>query len=129
LLAGLLHGRRWCRSVTGAFRRVLDAEAEGLRRHVCAPAEPLDQLTEARRTGRCGAAEEGGDVGAQAAGAIVMRGQRHHQIAIVLQPFLFSADEQVDQVGLDEARIAGTQQPRHLIEHHRRRVSLGQVQA
>ena len=44
LLERVLH-RRCCPSVAKAFRRLFDAEAEGPRRHVCAPAELLDALT------------------------------------------------------------------------------------
>jgi hypothetical protein len=109
---------RSCPSVAKAFRSLLDAEAEGRRRHVSAPAELLDPLTEAGWTSRRCASEERSDVGTQASRAIVMRGERHHQIAIVLHPFLFSRDQQVDQVGLHKARIARAQQLRHLIERH-----------
>jgi hypothetical protein len=118
LLDGVLAGRSFP-SVPKAFRRVLDIEAEGLWRHVSAPAELLDPLAEAGWTSGCRASEERRDVGAQASRAIVMRGQRHHQIAIVLHPFLFSGDQQVDQVGLHKARLARAQQLRHLIEGHR----------
>ncbi len=97
------------RSVARAFRRLLDAEAEGLWRHVCAPAELLDQITEAGWTSRCRAFEERRDVSTQASRAIVMGGERHHQVAIVLHPFLFAAHQQVDQVGLHKARIAPAQ--------------------
>jgi hypothetical protein len=47
-----------------------------------------------------------------------MRRERHHQIAIVLHPFLFSGDQKVDQIGLDKPGIPLAEQLRHLIERH-----------
>jgi hypothetical protein len=108
-----------CPSVAKACRRLLDAEAEGLERHVSTPTELLDQLTQLGWTSRCCASEERSDVDAQALRAIVIRSERHHQIAIVLQPFLFSGAQQIDELGLQKARIAGAQQLRHVIEQHR----------
>ena len=120
-LLDYLLGGRSCPSVAKTFGRLLDTESKCLRRHVRAPAELLDQLSDAGWTSRCGAPEERRYVGTQASRAIVMWGERHHQIAIVLQPFLFAGDQQVDEVGLDKARIARAEQLRHLVEWHGRR--------
>ena len=105
-------------SVAGTFGRLLDAKAEGLRRHVPAPAELHDHFTEARWAGCRSASEQRRHVGAQAPRAIVVRGERHHQIAIVLNPVLLTGTEQLDQIRLHELRIACAQQLCDLIELH-----------
>src|SRR5215212_7191315 len=88
LLDGVLHGR-CVRSVARTFSRVLDAKTEGGRRHVPSPTEAFQRPSKGwpdRQLLRDGT---GRGRRLRAVGAVVIGGERHHQVANVLQPLLF----------------------------------------